>query len=79
MAKSRHHGSATKSVRASMLGGGNLKLPNPKQAIHVAPQKDTLSHNVGGNEHMGPAGEMGHEDYIASGGKGKPHKTHEER
>lgn len=73
----KHHGPATHSVRPAIHGsGGNLKLPHPSQAMHVAPQKDKMAHNVGGAEHMGPKGEFGpaHE-IMESSGKGAPKKV----
>lgn len=49
-----HHGH--KVGEHAKQGGGNLKLPNPSQSMHVAQAKDNMAGNVGGSAaHMSPS------------------------
>lgn len=80
--KKKHHGHATKSVKPKMHGdghGSNLTLKHPEHSIHVAPQKDRMAGNVGGNAHMEPdAKSLGHQELYETGGAMKgPKKAHE--
>lgn len=81
--KKRYHGAATKSVRPAMQGSGhgsNLTFPNPSQAIHVAPQKDRMAADVGGDAHMSVGGSksLGHQDLIETGAGKGPRKVREQ-
>lgn len=78
MAKKHSAGHGHKHAPRAKRGGGNLKLPNPSQAMHVAPKKDDMDRNIGGSEHMGQKMDLGHEDLINTGGAQKgPKKYHD--
>ena len=74
--KEKHTGPHTRVTHPQMHGspgnlGSNLKFKNTTQAVHVAEQKDTMAHNVGGSaaHMMVDSKSLGYQNLIESGGK----------